>query len=237
MTTTANWVANGASLEDCHSNIFSLADLTGIKWRCYSFRSSGEYGPVISAPAQDDPVLRSFMRCVQANLLCVWRRKIKPDAKELWIFWWGEEPNLADVIHQELEVAEEGLWECGLSYECRTLLFKAIHNLLERCLMDKGFVRIGKWFFKPQDQEEKTLGNSEHLSCSFSFFLHGESNVCTSVEIAQHQPAYHITEQHIRLAQSCTTGVQGKKSSFWISCMTRQNNCFMQYDLYRITRE
>lgn len=24
MTTTANWVANGASLEDCHSNIFSL---------------------------------------------------------------------------------------------------------------------------------------------------------------------------------------------------------------------
>ncbi|TNN81163.1 Mediator of RNA polymerase II transcription subunit 13-like [Liparis tanakae] len=59
------------------------AELTGIKWRCYSFRGSGEYGPVISAPAQDDPVLRSFMRCVQANLLCVWRRKIKPDAKEL----------------------------------------------------------------------------------------------------------------------------------------------------------
>lgn len=31
-----------------------------------------------------------------------------------------------------LSVGEEGLWECGLSYECRTLLFKAIHNLLER---------------------------------------------------------------------------------------------------------
>lgn len=205
---TANWVANGASLEDCHSNIFSLAELTGIKWRCYSFRGGGEYGPVISAPAQDDPVLRSFMRCVQNNLLCVWRRKIKPDAKELWIFWWGEEPNLSDIIHHELEMAEEGLWECGLSYECRTLLFKAIHNLLERCLMDKGFVRIGKWFFKPHELEEKPLGNSEHLSCSFSFFLHGESNVCTSVEIAQHQPAYHIRDQHIRLAQSCVPPVQ-----------------------------
>ncbi|CAF99192.1 unnamed protein product [Tetraodon nigroviridis] len=119
------------------------AELTGIKWRCYCFRSGGEYGPVISAPAQDDPVLRSFMRCVQANLLCVWRRKVKPEAKELWIFWWGEEPNLADVIHHELDdmptafdmrppMTEEGLWECGLSYECRTLLFKAIHNLLER---------------------------------------------------------------------------------------------------------
>ncbi|XP_056258962.1 mediator of RNA polymerase II transcription subunit 13-like isoform X2 [Seriola aureovittata] len=217
MTTTANWVANGASLEDCHSNIFSLAELTGIKWRCYSFRSGGEYGPVISAPAQDDPVLRSFMRCVQANLLCVWRRKIKPDAKELWIFWWGEEPNLSDVIHHELEVAEEGLWECGLSYECRTLLFKAIHNLLERCLMDKGFVRLGKWFFKPHELEEKSLGNSEHLSCSFSFFLHGESNVCTSVEIAQHQPAYHITENHIRLAQTSITPVQVILSPYGLS--------------------
>ncbi|KAG7499347.1 mediator of RNA polymerase II transcription subunit 13-like isoform X2 [Solea senegalensis] len=217
MTTTANWVANGASLEDCHSNIFSLAELTGIKWRCYSFRSGGEYGPVISAPAQDDPVLRSFMRCVQANLLCVWRRKIKPDAKELWIFWWGEEPNLSDVIHHELEVAEEGLWECGLSYECRTLLFKAIHNLLERCLMDKGFVRTGRWFFKPHDLEEKALGNSEHLSCSFSFFLHGESNVCTSVEIAQHQPAYHVTEDHIRLTQTSTTPVQVILSPYGLS--------------------
>uniref|UniRef100_A0A8C7UUH2 Mediator of RNA polymerase II transcription subunit 13 n=1 Tax=Oncorhynchus mykiss TaxID=8022 RepID=A0A8C7UUH2_ONCMY len=217
MTTAANWVANGASLEDCHSNLFSLAELTGIKWRCYSFRGGGEYGPVISAPAQDDPVLRSFMRCVQANLLCVWRRKVKPDAKELWIFWWGDEPNLSDVIHHELEVAEEGQWECGLSYECRTLLFKAIHNLLERCLLDKDFVRIGKWFVKPYKLEEKPLATSEHLSCSFTFFLHGESNVCTSVEIAQHQPAYHITDDHIRLAQTSSAPVQVILSPYGLS--------------------
>ncbi|GAA6105730.1 mediator of RNA polymerase II transcription subunit 13-like isoform X1 [Tachysurus ichikawai] len=55
-------------------------------------------------------------------------------------------------------VVEEGQWECGLSYECRTLLFKAVHNLLERCLMDKDFVRIGKWFVKPYELEEKHLG-------------------------------------------------------------------------------
>lgn len=54
---------------------------------------------------------------------------------------------------------------------------------------------------------------SEHLSCSFSFFLHGESNVCTSVEIAQHQPAYHITEHHIRLAQTSVTPVQGNTTN------------------------
>lgn len=89
-------------------SFLSQAELTGIKWRCYCSCSGGEYGPVISAPAQDDPVLRSFMRCVQANLLCVWRRKVKPEAKELWIFWWGEEPNLADVIHQELQGERDG---------------------------------------------------------------------------------------------------------------------------------
>lgn len=98
---------NGLLLQSVFSLFLSQAELTGIKWRCYGFRSGGEYGPVISAPAQDDPVLRSFMRCVQANLLCVWRRKIKPDAKELWIFWWGEEPNLSDVIHHELEGENE----------------------------------------------------------------------------------------------------------------------------------
>ncbi|KAK7895638.1 hypothetical protein WMY93_020963 [Mugilogobius chulae] len=48
----------------------------------------------------------------------------------------------------------------------------------------------------------------EHLSCSFSFFLHGESNVCTSVEIAQHQPAFHINTDHVRLAQTCSSPVQ-----------------------------
>lgn len=52
---------------------------------------------------------------------------------------------------------EDGEWESGLSYECRTLLFKAIHNLLERCLMNRGFVRIGKWFVKPYQKEEKIL--------------------------------------------------------------------------------
>ncbi|KAM7332115.1 hypothetical protein ACRRTK_008823 [Alexandromys fortis] len=59
------------------------------------------------------------------------------------------------------KVVEEGLWENGLSYECRTLLFKAIHNLLERCLMDKNFVRIGKWFVRPYDKDEKPVNKRE----------------------------------------------------------------------------
>lgn len=81
---------------------FLQAELTGIKWRRYNFEGHGDCGPIISAPAQDDPILLSFIRCLQANLLCVWRRDVKPDCKELWIFWWGDEPNLVDVIHREL---------------------------------------------------------------------------------------------------------------------------------------
>uniref|UniRef100_A0ACB8EC21 Uncharacterized protein n=1 Tax=Sphaerodactylus townsendi TaxID=933632 RepID=A0ACB8EC21_9SAUR len=52
---------------------------------------------------------------------------------------------------------EDGVWENGLSYECRTLLFKAIHNLVERCLMNRNFVRIGKWFVKPYEKDEKPI--------------------------------------------------------------------------------
>ena len=52
---------------------------------------------------------------------------------------------------------DEGVWENGLSYECRTLLFKAVHNLLERCLVNRGFVRIGRWFVKPYEKDEKPI--------------------------------------------------------------------------------
>lgn len=46
-------------------------------------------------------------------------------------------------------VYENGSWENGLSYECRSLLFKALHNLIERSLLAKGFARFGKWFTQP----------------------------------------------------------------------------------------
>lgn len=72
----------------------------------------------------DDPVLRSYARCLAADILCVWRRVSAPQpsnlydlglsapaqppplslaaAKELWIFWYGEEPDLADLVTPEL---------------------------------------------------------------------------------------------------------------------------------------
>uniref|UniRef100_H3A8L6 Uncharacterized protein n=1 Tax=Latimeria chalumnae TaxID=7897 RepID=H3A8L6_LATCH len=119
------------------------AELTGIKWRRYNFQGHGDCGPIISAPAQDDPVLQSFIRCLQANLLCVWRRDVKPDCKELWIFWWGDEPNLVDVIHHELHKSvntalefeppevDQTAFEKSVIFICLILRFNANHCQVE----------------------------------------------------------------------------------------------------------
>jgi len=77
-------------------------------------------------------------------------------SKELWIFWYGEEPDLTGLVSPQLlhngkvklsfnklsdsnlkkyvlfTEGDNGSWESGLSYECRSLLFKALHNLIER---------------------------------------------------------------------------------------------------------
>ncbi|XP_006818142.1 mediator of RNA polymerase II transcription subunit 13-like, partial [Saccoglossus kowalevskii] len=170
--TAANLVANGASLEDCHSNLFALTDLSGIKWRSYTATS---HGPLVGP--LDDPVLRSFANCLANDILSVWRKVpgVIPDpnietpppgasnrselsrTRELWVYWYGEEPDFTDIIADELKVNEplEGTWDQGLTYECRTLLFKALHNLLERCLLSRNFVRLGKWFVRPYGQDSE----------------------------------------------------------------------------------
>ncbi|GIZ02980.1 mediator of RNA polymerase II transcription subunit 13-like [Caerostris extrusa] len=89
--------------------------------------------------------------------------------KELWVFWYGEEPDLTGLVSPDLTAdSEQGSWESGLSYECRTLLFKALHNLIERNLMSRGFSRLGKWFVQPYDGSEKIV-RSQQFSFSFNF--------------------------------------------------------------------
>lgn len=50
---------------------------------------------------------------------------------------------------------------------------------------------------------------SDHLSFSFSFFLHGESTVCASVGTMLHQPISRLTSDHLAIAQGSATGFQG----------------------------
>ncbi|GFR59271.1 mediator of RNA polymerase II transcription subunit 13 [Elysia marginata] len=153
---------NGCSLEDCLTNLFALTDLCGIKWRRLVTDN-------INIEQLDDPVLVGFSRCISNDILCVWRRvqhdpgQKQPDftcSKELWIFWYGDEPeNLRQALSPELGLkeVESGTWDRdkdkdnGLTYECRTLLFKALHNLIERNLLLKNFVRLGKWYVLPYE--------------------------------------------------------------------------------------
>ncbi|XP_065211027.1 mediator of RNA polymerase II transcription subunit 13 isoform X3 [Planococcus citri] len=132
-------------------------------------------------------------------------------AKELWIFWYGDEPSFSNVISPELLTSnsgEQGSWESGLSYECRSLLFKALHNLIERCLLSHDFVRLGKWFVQPYDGSKKLIENSTHLSISFSFFVHGESTVCTSIDVRQHPPVRTLVKEHLEQMQSGAQSTQ-----------------------------
>ncbi|XP_072944044.1 mediator of RNA polymerase II transcription subunit 13 [Epargyreus clarus] len=219
--THQNHQTNGASLEDCHTNFFALTELYGIKWRKLVWGESSGGGDCEEGAAPlADPVISSYARCLAGDILCVWRRVPAPQpldidvgmaapppplslraSKELWIFWYGEEPDLSGLVAQELIASqgEQGSWENGLTYECRSLLFKALHNLIERCLLSRDFVRLGKWFVQPYDGDEEDVGKSSpwHLSFSFAFFLHGESTVCASVDVRQHPPVRTLTARRL----------------------------------------
>ncbi|CRK97337.1 CLUMA_CG010730, isoform A [Clunio marinus] len=249
--THQNHQTNGASLEDCHTNFFALADLCGIKWKKLVLNER----PLSTGDPLDDPVLRSYTKCLAKDILCVWRRVsqhkndldqtgglgmfdisqigctsvIHPPlsltaAKELWIFWYGEEPDLTDLVSPELlkspDSLEQGSWESGLSYECRSLLFKALHNLIERCLLSRDILRLGKWFVQPS--LEKNAGKSSaHLSFSFAFFVHGESTVCASMDIREHPPVRPLTEEYLneviknsQQTESCSLNDDNDKEDF-----------------------
>ncbi|RUS84802.1 hypothetical protein EGW08_007417 [Elysia chlorotica] len=209
---------NGCSLEDCLTNLFALTDLCGIKWRRLASDN-------INIEQLDDPVLVGFSRCISNDILCVWRRvqrdpeQRQPDfvncGKELWIFWYGDEPeNLRQALSPDLGLKGFGTWDRdkdkdnGLTYECRTLLFKALHNLIERNLLLKNFVRLGRWYVLPYEHGSGDLG--VHLSFCFHYFLHGESQVCASIEVKLRPPVWKLTNHHISLVQDNQASIQGE---------------------------
>lgn len=56
--------------------------------------------------------------------------------------------------------------------------------------------------------------SSSHLSFSFSFFVHGESTVCASIDVRQHPVVRKVTQRHLAAAQTSSTGVHGALHSF-----------------------
>ncbi|XP_015914163.1 mediator of RNA polymerase II transcription subunit 13 isoform X2 [Parasteatoda tepidariorum] len=208
-------ITNGASLEDCHTNFFALADLNGIRWRRLSCNA-------LSVDPLEDPILTSYSQCLTAGILSVWRRiqvqksggiSLSHDTstlsyqKELWIFWYGSEPDFSKVVEPSLSEAERGSWEIGLSYECRTLLFKALHNLIERSLLSRGYTRLGKFFVEPQTIPT-TENNKKQIAFALHFFIHGDSTVCASVDARFTSSIYLLDKCHVTAAQAGQKNVQ-----------------------------
>ncbi|XP_017842735.2 LOW QUALITY PROTEIN: mediator of RNA polymerase II transcription subunit 13 [Drosophila busckii] len=240
--THQNHQTNGASLEDCHTNFYALTDLCGIKWRKFV---NGER-PNASSDPLADPILSSYSRCMQADMLCVWRRvqstkqdntdpnalnfeittstKVHPPlslaaAKELWIFWYGEEPDLSKLVDAELlkvaanQALWNGTWKGELTYECRSLLFKALHNLMERFVLTKDIVRFGKWFVQPCTSSDRLFGrSSQHLSFSFTFFVHGDT-VCASIDLREHPAVRPLTKEYLTEAAAAFAAASGSQAA------------------------
>ncbi|TPP58325.1 hypothetical protein FGIG_05824 [Fasciola gigantica] len=197
-----------SSLEHCFTNIFALTDFGGIQYRKYVLKEDKEYKNSL-----DDPLVKSYALCQKKSVLSAWFRSKRESSgnqnpcafskfsKELWVFWYGsgEFPNANDCILPQLCEQERGNWRQGLSYETRTALFRALHNVVERCLLIKGFVRLGKWFIQPY----KPNCNNDYTqySVSFSFFLHGESTVCASLDLREHPLIQRANLGHL---QYCT---------------------------------
>ena len=132
--------------------------------------------------------------------------------KELWLFWYGEKPDsVKSLVSEDLkEVSDSsGSWESGIPYEVRTLLFKAVNNLIERSLLSREFVRLGKWFVQPFEGAERPgAPKTSHLSFSFQYFVHGESAVCTSVDVRQHPAVRRLEHAHLASAAALSASVQ-----------------------------
>uniref|UniRef100_A0A8R1E3Z6 Mediator of RNA polymerase II transcription subunit 13 n=1 Tax=Caenorhabditis japonica TaxID=281687 RepID=A0A8R1E3Z6_CAEJA len=197
--------SNGGSLEDCASNVFSLLELPGIKWKCFCTKPNAPRG----VPLTTDLVLKAYSKCVLDKILCTWRRKqltasgnnellplphfSNDTPKELWVFWYDDEPEVLKQHTEELECDEEMSSAAQMnivSYEVRTILFKALHVVLERDLTRDGFVRFGRWFTIPFDAREGYLHYlypAHNPAIRLNFFVHGAHTVCASVQ-AQRQP-------------------------------------------------
>lgn len=143
-------------------------DVCGIRWVVYREQEN----PQTLDPAED-AILQSYAKCLEAELLAVWRRipnrpthdsgggggpgpggtaavkrcnkdggkNLLTQRKELWVFWYGDKPPadadqqlLKRLVSPQLKEADiSGTWENnGLPYEARTLLYKALNNLIER---------------------------------------------------------------------------------------------------------
>ena len=86
------------------------ADINALKWCQYTGAPCSLDRPL------DDPVLTSFANALENNVLCSWRHSpphttprlnqgltCSERAKELWLFWYGDDPRTIDIVDSNLK--------------------------------------------------------------------------------------------------------------------------------------
>ena len=133
---------------------------------------------------------------MKEGVLCTWRRQLdgaesgeKEFKKELWCFWWGERPAVLEWLDKEFDgqAGEECRWgendrgedNTGLDYQARSLLFKALHNAVERKLCQEGWTRLCRWFILLPPGSAAAAQPSAAIS--LNFFLNGIT-ICCAIE-------------------------------------------------------
>ncbi|VDN08303.1 unnamed protein product [Thelazia callipaeda] len=172
-------------------------ELNGLKWKCLTTPISRRAWTSL----EQDPILSAYAKCLQAGILCAWRRQPPqpsgtfaamqlPDyridvIKELWVFWYSqEEPDCLAEYTSHLECRPFTLSQCaedgqgnwsipGIQYETRTLFFKALHNLIERYVN----------------------------GISFNFFVHGENIVCATLSVQRQPTLFRLSRRHLDLSK------------------------------------
>lgn len=104
-----------------------------------------------------------------------------------------------------------------------------VHNFIQffRSLLTRGFARFGKWFTQPlstNPNEKKPNDPTSQLSFSFKFFVHGDSTICTSLDVRQQSAVHRLNKSHLSAAQSSQNGLKVILGPYGLSgCLTGQS--------------
>ena len=115
----------------------------------------------------------------------------------------------------------------GLSPRTHVFFPPLTITFLLRSLLARGFARFGKWFTQPLSNNPTEKRPNEPAACqlsfSFKFFVHGDSTICTSLDVRQHSAVCRLNKSHITAAQSSQNGLKVILGPYGLSgCLTGQ---------------
>ncbi|XP_065197420.1 uncharacterized protein LOC135828914 isoform X2 [Sycon ciliatum] len=197
------------------SNVVPLFDIRNLRWRRYT-NSQLSSGCNISSR---DSFVKSLAAAERRHIISACTTEnddsrggsaedgsSRASSRCLWIFWFGDEPILKDVLSDDLRETEVGCWERGVSTQCVRVLCDALKAYVERSLLTvKGDIRLGKYIATGLRNRE--YGNSIVL-LSLQVFLMGTYYLSLLVDVLQAcTPLQPVTSAALLAASASADGL------------------------------